>query len=255
MNDNLKAQQVMNDSMSKLRETFQTWLQQRQEQVVNLDTYTPEPSQCQKIPIYYDDDEDEESSIPLRDIIISILPLCIAITLVLSIVEPVDSLIIEDEHLDTISAMKSDEVIKSSIENLVQNPSESEDEFSSSHFALSEYISPYGKVAKTTIHLLTPPKDFHANPNMIIESIPIFPIPVEDSDSLREEIDIFPGPNDSIPPGIENDDYDSKGDDNSTSLPEFESSHVDYPDSGDSTMIWWKTSKLRLLIDEINRNK
>ncbi|GJX12047.1 hypothetical protein Tco_0201906 [Tanacetum coccineum] len=81
-----------------------------------------------------------------------------------------------------------------------------------------------------------PPKDFHANPNTIIESLPTFPIPVEDSDSLREEIDIFPGPDDSIPPGIESDDYDSEGDDNSTSLPEFESFHVDYPDSGDSTI-------------------
>ncbi|GJX27655.1 hypothetical protein Tco_0235734 [Tanacetum coccineum] len=81
-----------------------------------------------------------------------------------------------------------------------------------------------------------PPEDFHANPNTIIESLPTFPIPVEDSDSLREEIDIFPGPDDSIPPGIESDDYDSKGDDNSTSLPELESFHVDYPDSGDSTI-------------------
>ncbi|GJR37069.1 hypothetical protein Tco_1212753 [Tanacetum coccineum] len=49
----------MNDSMSKLREMFQTWLQQRHEQVVNLDTYTPEPSQCRKIPICYDDDDDD----------------------------------------------------------------------------------------------------------------------------------------------------------------------------------------------------
>ncbi|GJR26548.1 hypothetical protein Tco_1102780 [Tanacetum coccineum] len=55
-----------------------------------------------------------------------------------------------------------------------------------------------------------PPEDFHANPNTIIESLPTFPIPVEDSDSLREEIDIFPGPDDSIPPGIESDDYDSE---------------------------------------------
>ncbi|GJX37460.1 hypothetical protein Tco_0250763 [Tanacetum coccineum] len=81
-----------------------------------------------------------------------------------------------------------------------------------------------------------PPEDFHANPNTIIESLPTFPIPVEDSDSLREEIDIFPGPDDSIPPGIESDDYDSEDDDNSTSFPEFESFHVDYPDSGDSTI-------------------
>ncbi|GJY96780.1 hypothetical protein Tco_0513690 [Tanacetum coccineum] len=81
-----------------------------------------------------------------------------------------------------------------------------------------------------------PPKDFHANPNTIIESLPTFPIPVEDIDSLREEIDIFPGPDDSIPSGIEIDDYDSEGDDNSTSLLEFESFHVVYPDSGDSTI-------------------
>ncbi|GKE56105.1 hypothetical protein Tco_1495290 [Tanacetum coccineum] len=50
------------------------------------------------------------------------------------------------------------------------------------------------------------PEDFHT----IIESLPTFPIPVEVSDSLREEIDIFPGPDDSIPPGIESDDYDSE---------------------------------------------
>ncbi|GJT44825.1 hypothetical protein Tco_0953540 [Tanacetum coccineum] len=53
------------------------------------------------------------------------------------------------------------------------------------------------------------PEYFHVNPNTIIESLPTFPIPVEDSNSLREEIDIFPGPDDSIPPGIESDNYDS----------------------------------------------
>ncbi|GJZ79477.1 hypothetical protein Tco_0644314 [Tanacetum coccineum] len=81
-----------------------------------------------------------------------------------------------------------------------------------------------------------PPKDFHANPNTIIESLTTFPIPVENSDSLREEIDIFPSPDNSIPSGIESNDYDSEGDDNSTSLLEFESFHVNYPDSGDSTI-------------------
>ncbi|GJZ46644.1 hypothetical protein Tco_0594240 [Tanacetum coccineum] len=79
-------------------------------------------------------------------------------------------------------------------------------------------------------------EDFHANPKTIIESLPTFPIPVEDSDSLRDEIDIFPGSDDSIPPGIESDDFDSEDDDNYTSLLEFESFHVDYPDSGDSTI-------------------
>ncbi|GKD53019.1 hypothetical protein Tco_1286406, partial [Tanacetum coccineum] len=105
---------------------FQTWLQQRQEQVVNLDTYTPDHLQCRKIPICYDDDDDEESSIPLRDIIISELPPCIAITPVLLTEEPVDSLIMEDKHLDTIPATESDKLIKSRVEDLVHTPSESD---------------------------------------------------------------------------------------------------------------------------------
>nr|GFA89294.1 hypothetical protein [Tanacetum cinerariifolium] len=42
--------------------------------------------------------------------------------------EPVDSLNMGDEHLNTISATESDELIKSNVENLVPNPSESEGE-------------------------------------------------------------------------------------------------------------------------------
>nr|GEY38582.1 hypothetical protein [Tanacetum cinerariifolium] len=42
--------------------------------------------------------------------------------------EPVDSLSMGDEHLNTISAIESDEFIKSCVENLVSNPSESEGE-------------------------------------------------------------------------------------------------------------------------------
>ncbi|GKF18082.1 hypothetical protein Tco_0063000, partial [Tanacetum coccineum] len=71
---------------------------------------------------------------------------------------------------------------------------------------------------------------------LIIESLRTFSIPVDDSDSLREEIDIFFGLDDLIPSGIKSDDFDSEDDDNSTSLPEFDSFHVDYPDSRDSTI-------------------
>ncbi|GKB09714.1 hypothetical protein Tco_0838026 [Tanacetum coccineum] len=39
-----------------------------------------------------------------------------------------DSLIMKDEHLDTIPETESDKFIKSSVEGLVQNPSESKDE-------------------------------------------------------------------------------------------------------------------------------
>ncbi|GJR29161.1 hypothetical protein Tco_1105393 [Tanacetum coccineum] len=293
--------------MIELRETFQAWLQQRQEQVVNLDSYTPEPSQCQKIPIYYDDDDDEESSIPLRDIIISRLPPCIAITPVLITKEPVDSLIMEDEHLDTIPATESDEFIESSAENLFPTASESEDasdgvcdlpvcdDFPKSHlvtfynplfdidddctssddesfseedvpmenfnifsnplFDLDEEIVPTEVnliqnevlenefTGELTLLKSIPPgiDDDNLDPEELnvensIESFSPSSIPVEDSDSLMEEIDIFLDSDGSIPPGIESDDYDSEGDDNSTSLPEPESFHVDYPDSGNSTI-------------------
>ncbi|GKF08818.1 hypothetical protein Tco_0043042, partial [Tanacetum coccineum] len=80
-----------------------------------------------KILVCYDDDNDEERSIPFKDTIISGLPPCVAITPALSIEEPVDSLIMKNEHLDTIPEAESDEFIKSSVENLVQNPSEFED--------------------------------------------------------------------------------------------------------------------------------
>ncbi|GJZ62631.1 hypothetical protein Tco_0618768 [Tanacetum coccineum] len=80
-----------------------------------------------KIPVCYDDDDDEESSIPLKDTIISGLPPCVAITSALSTEKPVDSLIMEDEHLDTIPETESDEFIKSSVENLFPTPSEPED--------------------------------------------------------------------------------------------------------------------------------
>nr|GFD00417.1 hypothetical protein [Tanacetum cinerariifolium] len=45
---------------------------------------------------------------------------------VLSIEEPDNSLSMRDEHLDTILARKSDEFLKSSVENLIPIPSESE---------------------------------------------------------------------------------------------------------------------------------
>nr|GEX39945.1 hypothetical protein [Tanacetum cinerariifolium] len=84
-------------------------------------------AQNQKLPVCYDDDDDdddEEESNSLKDNIISELPQCSAVTPS----EPIDSLSMRDEHLDTILATESDEFIKSCVENLVPNPSESEGE-------------------------------------------------------------------------------------------------------------------------------
>nr|GFD50151.1 hypothetical protein [Tanacetum cinerariifolium] len=67
-------------------------------------------AQYWKIPTCCDDDDDYDS----------------AITPVLSTGETDNSLSMGDEHLDTIPATESDEVIKSSVKDLVLIPSESE---------------------------------------------------------------------------------------------------------------------------------
>nr|GEV36691.1 hypothetical protein [Tanacetum cinerariifolium] len=81
---------------------------QQLQQVANLSTYPSKRfnSFC------YDDDDDEDYTI--------------AVTPSLSTEEPDTSLSMEDKHLDTISATKSNEFIKSSVENLILIPSESE---------------------------------------------------------------------------------------------------------------------------------
>nr|GFC75065.1 hypothetical protein [Tanacetum cinerariifolium] len=66
-------------------------------------------------PAFYDDDDDDDD-----------VDYTIAITPVLSTEEPVDSLSMGDEHLDTILATDSDEVIKSCVEDLIPIPSEFE---------------------------------------------------------------------------------------------------------------------------------
>nr|GFA42217.1 hypothetical protein [Tanacetum cinerariifolium] len=58
--------------------------------------------------------------------------------------EPVDSLNMGDEHLDTVPEKESDKFIKSSVENLFPNPSEFEDEYLDStlkndHFDTKSY--------------------------------------------------------------------------------------------------------------------
>nr|GEZ66860.1 hypothetical protein [Tanacetum cinerariifolium] len=323
--------------MIELRRTFQAWLQQRKDQVVNLDSYSPEPLQCQKIPISYDDDDDKESSTPLRDIIIYELPSCIAITPVLSTKEAKNSLIIGDEYLDTIPEKESEEFIKSSVKNLVSNPSEFEDkrkcdvpvcddfttfskllfdaddDFSSSddksfsdkdipkeiysnplfdeeiikidphHFSSESDLIKYllnqdssiissskidsflDEFADELIFLksiplvideadcdleeeirliekllydnssLRPLKEINCkNSDVVIKSFSPSPIRIKDIDSLMEEIDLSLTSDDSMPPGIENDDYNSEGDilileellsNDSLSLPENESFH------------------------------
>ncbi|GKF21095.1 hypothetical protein Tco_0069733, partial [Tanacetum coccineum] len=62
-------------------------------------------------------------------------------------------------------------------------------------------------------------ENVHANQSLIIESLPVSPIPVEDSDPVQEEIDIFFVPDDLISPGIENDDSQDEDHQDDLSIP------------------------------------
>ncbi|GJU93693.1 retrovirus-related pol polyprotein from transposon TNT 1-94 [Tanacetum coccineum] len=230
-------------------------------------------SQYWKPPIFYDDD-DEGSSIPLRDLIFE-LPLSVTITPDLP---STDSLIMKDDHLNTIPETESDEENESSVEdlNLTPNPHHFNAESDLIESLLNQdtliVSSPkfdslleefFGELAhidlisleideadfdpEEEIHLVEkllydnssprPPKELnYENSDAIIKSFSPSPIPVKDSDSLIEEIDIFLAPDDSIPSGIKNEDHDSEGDilflkellsNDSFSLLENESFHFD----------------------------
>nr|GEW16716.1 hypothetical protein [Tanacetum cinerariifolium] len=94
--DILKLFQRLHSDVQNIREELAVYIN-----TLNWDR----PTVC------YDDDDDEDYAI--------------AVTPSLSTEEPDNSLSIGDEHLDIVLATKSDELIKSSVENLVPIPSES----------------------------------------------------------------------------------------------------------------------------------
>nr|GFD15728.1 hypothetical protein [Tanacetum cinerariifolium] len=125
--------------------------------------------------------------------------------------EPVDSLSMGDEHLDTILATESDEFIKSNVENLVPNPSESEGEnecdVPAGFTTFSNEETHFTKRLLYDNSSPRPPEEFVSkNSNVDIESFSPYPIPIKDSNSHMEEIDLSFNPDDPMPLGIEEDD-------------------------------------------------
>nr|GEW76748.1 putative ribonuclease H-like domain-containing protein [Tanacetum cinerariifolium] len=167
-----------------------------------------------------------------------------AIAPVLPTKEPEYSLSMGDEHLNIILETESDELKKSSAENLVLIPSEFEDtsDNENPHYFNAESNLLESLLNRDTLIDSSPKFDFLLE-EFFGELAHIDPIPsgIKEADfDLEEEIqeiDLFLDTDDLMPPGSENDDYDSEGDihfleellsNDSFPLPENESSSFDY---------------------------
>nr|GEV21709.1 hypothetical protein [Tanacetum cinerariifolium] len=215
---------------------------QQLEQVANLSTYPLKGfnSFC------YDDDNDEDYTI--------------AVTPSLSTEEPDNSLSMGDEHLDTISATESDEFIKSSVENLVPIPSESEGESECDVPAREEFTTFSNILDDQSFSDEDLPKEIYSNPlfeeeiipmkidphhynaeSDLIESLHTHDSSIIISSKIDSLFDEFAGELTLlklIPPGIDETDCDPEKSYRETvellsnkflSLPEIESLHFDIP--------------------------
>nr|GEU63532.1 hypothetical protein [Tanacetum cinerariifolium] len=195
----------------------------------------------------YDDDDDE-------DYTIAITP-----------EEPDNSLSMRDEHLDTISATESDEVIKSNVEDLVLILSESEGipdntcdvpfrdnslplDLSNDHFDLEEVVGNNVREKLLNINLLIAKIESlndNPTPDRVLKSPSPFPIPVEDSGSFLEKSDTSLSYSDKYLPEFKtfNDHMEETSSGSTTthadySLPKYDSflSEIE-PDQGELTSI------------------
>nr|GEW11848.1 hypothetical protein [Tanacetum cinerariifolium] len=201
-------QTPLEKSMKNLRIAFQGWSeniqQKKEEEEKKIAEEQAAKARYWKIPICYDDDEDYNIAITPK--------------------EPDNSISMRDEHLDTISATESDEFIKSSIENLVPNPSDSKGEHECDVPACDDFTTFYNLLfdvdddffstdcdPEKEIRLIEkllydnssprPLEEFSSeNSDAIIEYFSPSPIPVEDSDPFMKEIDLFLATDGSIPP-------------------------------------------------------
>nr|GFA24312.1 hypothetical protein [Tanacetum cinerariifolium] len=140
-----------------------------------------------------------------------------------------------DEHLNIILETESDEFIKSSVENLIPSPRIDEvDCDPEEEICLIEKLL-YDNSAPRPLEEFIP-----ENSDAATESFSPSPILIQDSYSLMEEINLSLTLDDSMPLGIEEDEYDSEWDiliheellsNNSLSLPGNESFHFDIPSS------------------------
>nr|GEY93397.1 hypothetical protein [Tanacetum cinerariifolium] len=174
-----------------------------------------------KLPVCYDDDDDEERSNSLQDNIIFGLPSCSAITpnepeeiistkidlhyfdaesdLITSMLNHDSSIISSSSKIDSLFAEFADELtlLKSIPPGVDETDCFLEEDICLIERLLYDNSSP------------RPPEEFvFENFDAQTESFSPSPIPVKDSDSLMEEIDLSYTLDDPMPPGIEDDDDD-----------------------------------------------
>nr|GFB49572.1 reverse transcriptase domain-containing protein [Tanacetum cinerariifolium] len=94
-------------------------------------------------------------------------------------------------------------IAKSSTKNLVPIPRECEVTSDNGKRIRREHADYINRMEMLFIINPRPRPTLNANTN--VESLPSLPIPVQDNDSQREEINIVTSTNDVLPPGVEND--------------------------------------------------
>nr|GEV12626.1 hypothetical protein [Tanacetum cinerariifolium] len=247
-------QTLLEESMKNLRIAFQAWneniQQKKEEEEKQITKEQAAKARHWKIPICYDDDEDYTIAITPK--------------------EPDNSLSMRDEHLDIVPATKSDEFIKSCVENLVLNTKSllNQDSLIISSLKIASLLDEFAgelallksipsgidetdcdleeetRLIKKLLYDNSSPlplEEFISeNYDTVIKSFSPSHIPVEDSNSFREEINLSFTSNKRMPSGIKEDDYDSKRDilileeffsNDSLSFPKNESFHFDIPSS------------------------
>nr|GFA06850.1 hypothetical protein [Tanacetum cinerariifolium] len=138
-NDLLTSQNTLMEQMTQLTSMCEMFCQiiQRKQEEKRIEEEQAANAKYWKIPACCDDDDDYNSAVTLN--------------------EPVDSLSMGDEHLNTIPATKSDKFIKSCVENLIPNPTDYESDSSDYQSCSNEDF----------------PKEIFSNPLFEEEIIPI----------------------------------------------------------------------------------
>nr|GEW50853.1 hypothetical protein [Tanacetum cinerariifolium] len=194
---------------------------QKKEEEKRIEEEQTAKAQNWKLHVCYDNDDDEERSNSLKDNIISGLPPCAAIT-------PNEPSLYDEDVPEKIfsNPLFKEEIIPMKIDPYHFNAESDLTESLLNHDSfiipssskIDSFLNEFAEIRLIERLLYDnlsprPLEEFvFDNSDAEIVSFSPSPIPVEDSDSFMEEIDLTFTSDDPMPPGIEEDDYDSERD-------------------------------------------